>query len=151
VLKSEADHTFRDVGFPWKMKHTIIPYGFTCTTAIPHTYHVTYTYLFIYFFTGEDLTGGFPHIAGRGLPLKDEAHYYTLRFYLYHRHSPYLPRYRKLIIYIYLFLRARNLIRACYTLLVVRLPLYKIRSSAPHSKNTEASPVAVSMKELRNP
>lgn len=31
------------------------------------------------------------YLHGRGLPLEDEALYYTLRFPLYHRHSPYLP------------------------------------------------------------
>jgi len=66
---SEAWYTFMDVDFPWKMKHSTIPYGF----ALPPP-------------------------------------------------SLYLPRGLYLIIYIYLFLRARILLGACYTLLDVGCP-----------------------------
>jgi hypothetical protein len=69
-----------------------------------HTYHMTIpNYLIIYFFMGVELSWGLSHIAGRGLTLIDEALYYTFRFPLYHRHSPYLPRYLCLIIYIFIY------------------------------------------------
>ncbi|MCH1643271.1 hypothetical protein MJ257_24645, partial [Paenibacillus timonensis] len=63
-------------------------------------------YLYIFIFKGEDLAWGLLHVTGRALPLKDEAHYYILRFPLYHRHSPYLPLDLCLIIYIFIFLWA---------------------------------------------
>lgn len=86
---SEAWYTFMDVDFPWKMKHSTIPCGFACTTVIPIlTSWPIPNYLYIFIFKGEDLAWGMLHVAGRRLPLKDGALYYTLRFPLYHRHSP---------------------------------------------------------------
>lgn len=66
-------------------------------------------YLYIFIFKGEDLAWGMLHVAGRGLPLKDGALYYTLRFPLYHRHSPYLPNWpMPNYLYIYLFFYGRE-------------------------------------------
>lgn len=65
-----ACYTLLDVGLPRKMKHSTIPYGFPCTTAIPHTYQIDLyliIYIFICFFMGENLACGVLHVAGRGL------------------------------------------------------------------------------------
>lgn len=98
-------------GLPLEGEAPYYTLRFCLTTTIPIlTSWPIPNYLYIFIFKGEDLAWGMLHVAGRGLPLKDGALYYTLRFPLYHRHSPYLPIELCLIIYLFIcFFMGENL------------------------------------------
>ena len=75
---------------------------------------------------------GLLHVAGRGLTLKDEALYYTLRFRCTTA-IPILPTYANYL-YIYLFFIGEELLGAYYKLLDVDLPFIGFVPVLPNSQ-----------------
>lgn len=106
-----------------------------------------YFYLFLY---GRGICQGLLHAAGRGLPLKDAAQYYTLRFPLYHRHSPYFPP-DPIPNYLYIFIfKGRELCLVLITCYWTWAALHQIGSSSLIQRYRNI-PYAVLMQEIPTP